>query len=233
MSPDLRGIPLEPRLPSLRERLGEELWGELLAGSRSLHANSGDVIAGTHNPVQTAAVIAGRCRVYSVSRTGRQITFRYSQPGEVLGMVTMVTGWREWGAEAVLPSEYVPISSERLHGLIDSNLPFLRAYLAEFAAVASDAVRMVIGCTSESMETRIAAHLLESAFEQPDGRCVAIVTHQRLADSTGTAREVVTRTLRRFRVAGAIRTGAGMIEIVDRDRLVGIAENGNGASRPG
>jgi len=50
------------------------------------------------------------------------------------------------------------------------------------------------------------------------------LTHQQLADQLGTAREVITRTLRRFEDAGAVRLGRGDVEVIDRDWLHALVQ---------
>jgi CRP/FNR family transcriptional regulator, cyclic AMP receptor protein len=72
-----------------------------------------------------------------------------------------------------------------------------------------------------SVRQRVAAHLLDlaSAQQHPRGRLAARVSHQELADTVGSVREVVARTLREFRVAGIVATAADSVVILDPVRL--------------
>jgi CRP/FNR family transcriptional regulator len=80
-----------------------------------------------------------------------------------------------------------------------------------------------------TVRQRVAAHLLDlaSAQQHPRGRLVARVSQQELADAAGSAREVVARTLRDFRVAGIVSTAADSVVILDAARL--YAESGGSA----
>ena len=218
-----RGVTLlesAPPVVSLADRVGPDLWHSLIAGGERRSALPGEPVAGPGTDSTAAAIIDGSARLYLVISEGRQTTLRYYRRGELVGLLAHLGGWREWGAEAVVPTTYVAVTPERLRSLLDAEPDFLRAVMDEVAAIASDAIQMVVAAGSHTMAARVAGHLLEAAAPCADGRLVAQLTHQRLADTTGTAREVVTRMLRRFREAGAIATGPGVIEILDRDRLL-------------
>jgi CRP-like cAMP-binding protein len=47
-------------------------------------------------------------------------------------------------------------------------------------------------------------------------------THADLADSIGSSREVVSRTLRDFRAAGIVETAPGMVRVIQPQRLSAI-----------
>ena len=51
------------------------------------------------------------------------------------------------------------------------------------------------------------------------------VTHERIADHLGTAREVVTRMLRYFQSEGMVRLARGTVEITDEKKLETLAES--------
>jgi CRP/FNR family transcriptional regulator, cyclic AMP receptor protein len=69
----------------------------------------------------------------------------------------------------------------------------------------------------------VAAHLLDlaSAQQRPDGRLVAQVSQQELADAVGSVREVVARVLRELRLARLVMTAPDSVVIVDAAGLHG------------
>jgi CRP/FNR family transcriptional regulator, anaerobic regulatory protein len=69
----------------------------------------------------------------------------------------------------------------------------------------------------QRLDQRLAAALLGH------GSSVA-TTHQALADQLGTAREIVTRLLKRFERAGHVRLARERIDIVDPTTLRALAE---------
>jgi CRP/FNR family transcriptional regulator len=75
-----------------------------------------------------------------------------------------------------------------------------------------------------SVRQRVARHLLDLAADRQQGTTlVAPVSHQALADAVGTAREVVTRTIREFRDAGMVDTSRSAIVLLAPDRLGDVA----------
>ena len=67
----------------------------------------------------------------------------------------------------------------------------------------------------ESLDTRLSRALLRMTSDQN----LLNVTHQELAVEIGSAREVVSRVLARYRTRGWIETGRGWIRIIHRDEL--------------
>ena len=67
----------------------------------------------------------------------------------------------------------------------------------------------------ERIESRLAHTLLQ---RHRDAGPIA-ATHQDLASELGTAREVVSRELKRFQTNGWVRLGRGSIEVLDPDGL--------------
>lgn len=66
-------------------------------------------------------------------------------------------------------------------------------------------------------------HLLAGLMRAAGDTDCATMTHQALAVEVGTAREVVSRHLKRFENSGWIRMQRGSIELVDRDALSRLA----------
>ena len=69
----------------------------------------------------------------------------------------------------------------------------------------------------KSFDKRLAKFLLEeSVVEDTDS---LKITHERIANHMGTAREVVTRMLRYFQSEGMVKLNRGTVDITDRKRL--------------
>jgi CRP/FNR family transcriptional regulator len=73
-----------------------------------------------------------------------------------------------------------------------------------------------------SVDRRIAGFLLREADKS--GGDVVKATHEQIATSIGSAREVVSRMLKRFADDGIIKLSRGSIEILDRESLEDIAD---------
>ena len=74
----------------------------------------------------------------------------------------------------------------------------------------------------KSFDKRLAAFLLEES-QLEDSRTLKI-THEKIANHMGTAREVVTRMLRYFQSEDMVKLTRGTIEIVDRKKLEALCD---------
>jgi CRP/FNR family transcriptional regulator len=69
----------------------------------------------------------------------------------------------------------------------------------------------------KSFDKRLAAFLLEEAAVENSNSLK--ITHEKIANHMGTAREVVTRMLRYFQSEGMVKLTRGTVDIVDEKRL--------------
>ena len=76
----------------------------------------------------------------------------------------------------------------------------------------------------KSFDKRLAKFLLEES--QLEDTRVLKITHEKIANHMGTAREVVTRMLRYFQNEGMVRLTRGTVELSDSKRLRKLAESG-------
>ena len=76
----------------------------------------------------------------------------------------------------------------------------------------------------KSIDKRLAAFLLEES--QLEGTNQLKITHEKIANHMGSAREVVTRMLRYFQNEGMVKLTRGTIEITDEEKLEKLSDNG-------
>ena len=74
----------------------------------------------------------------------------------------------------------------------------------------------------KSFDKRLASFLLEESTLE--GSTSLKITHEKIANHMGTAREVVTRMLRYFQSEGMVKLTRGTVELIDEDRLEALAE---------
>jgi CRP/FNR family transcriptional regulator len=74
----------------------------------------------------------------------------------------------------------------------------------------------------KSFDKRLAEFLLQEA--QLDGSMELKITHEKIANHMGTAREVVTRMLRYFQNEGMVKLTRGTIEITDEEKLEALQD---------
>jgi len=74
----------------------------------------------------------------------------------------------------------------------------------------------------KSFDKRLASFLLEESVLENSTSLK--ITHEKIANHMGTAREVVTRMLRYFQSEGMVKLTRGAVELIDEDKLEKLAE---------
>jgi CRP/FNR family transcriptional regulator, cyclic AMP receptor protein len=201
--------------------LPPEVVSELRAGGERADYPAGTTIYHPRSEPQTALVVRGLLRNFLVSPEGRQVTYRYTRPGDVLGIPVLVGGPVNAGVQAVEPSSLFRVSSRALTAAARRDARVSWA-IAEFLTrrLYENLEQTAVNAFG-SVRQRVAAHLLDLASiqQEPAGRLAARVSQQELADAAGTVREVVARVLRELRTTGIIATAADRIVILDASRL--------------
>jgi CRP/FNR family cyclic AMP-dependent transcriptional regulator len=201
------------------------VWEEALGGvATQAYVPAGELVfrAGEHPRI--ALIRAGVVRVFVGTTAGRQLTIRYARPGDVIGLAPLLGGSSIWNAQAMANTTLAEVTVEQLRAAA-ARRPELPWLVAEHVARwASETVRTLAHSSSHPMASRVAHHLREVALPAPDGRTVAHISHQGLADAVGTVREVISRQLRILRADGVIDTEPGAVIVVNQQRLQGIAE---------
>ena len=203
--------------------LPRDIWEKLIAGAAVINAAPGDVVYRVGELPRPIALLSGTVRVFMFTTAGRQVTMRFAGPGELIGLVAHLTGIDTSEAHAVTNVSAAILSVEHIHEIGREDPEILWALARDAASSAVGALKRVADATTEPLTVRVAQHLLDLATAAPDGSIVAPVSHQVLAEATGTAREVVTRTLRGFRNQGLVDTRKGRIVITDPARLTRVA----------
>jgi CRP/FNR family transcriptional regulator len=201
------------------------LWDALVADSEVIDIAAGQLIYDAGKPAPVVAILSGGARGFVWVAGGRQLTFRYAGPGDLIGLGPRLGGLDSSNAEAITDTRaaFVPLSRVRELVLGDPAVAWI--LVEQIATWASDLVGNVAAGSRVPMTARVARHLLEVA-QPTSGGVAANVTHQRLADAVGTAREVVTRTLGAMRRAGIVQTQPGRVVIVDPQRMSRLASGG-------
>lgn len=161
-------------------------------------------------------VRSGQLRVYILSDEGREITiYRLIEMDVCL-----------FSASCIMRNIQFDISIEAERDTQVWVIPadFYRELMEESAVVANYTNRLMSGRFSEVMwlmeqilwkrlDQRLADFLLqESALE---GETVLPITHEKIANHLGSAREVVTRMLRYFQGEGLVKLSRGCVELTD------------------
>jgi CRP/FNR family transcriptional regulator, cyclic AMP receptor protein len=170
----------------------------------------------------------GLVRIYWTAPDGRETTITFMYPGDLVGAPLLVPGPAgTWGfpgsvaAQIVVDSTLTFLDLETVRRLAAREIEVVTAIASCLAArVVRDIRKVAVGSLGNVPE-RLAVDLLERATrtQLSQGRLEAKATHQELADSIGSSREVVSRALKALRAQKIVETGPRLTRILDPVRL--------------
>jgi CRP/FNR family transcriptional regulator len=170
---------------------------------------------------QFPLVLEGSIRVSKLA-AGRELQLYRVTPGESCVLTSScLVGGRDYPATGVVESDarLVVLPKPVFDGLMATHPPFRQYVFGLFAERLADLMVLVEAVAFHKLDRRLASELLGH------GRLVDM-THQQLADSVGSVREIVTRVLRSFADQGMVRLGRGSVEVLDAAGLRKVAEGG-------
>ena len=206
-------------------RLSEEHQAQLERSAFRRSVSSGEILHnGSMDCTGLLVVISGQLRAYILSSEGREVTiYRLFERDICLFSASCMLKSIQFevAVEAERDTQLWVIPSEVYQQVMEQSAPLANYTNQLMATRFSDVMWLVEQVMWKSMDRRLAAFLMdESALEE--SRLLKI-THDRIANHLGTAREVVTRMLRYFQGEGMVRLSRGQIELVDARRLEELA----------
>ena len=198
----------------------------LTDASEFLKAKAGSVIHnGSMDCLGLLLISSGQLRVYTLSSEGREITlYRLFDHDICL-----------FSASCVMPNIQFEVIIEAEKDCEMWVLPscLFKDLMEESAVVANYANQLISSRFSEvmwlmeqimwkSFDKRLASFLLEDCALENSASLK--ITHEKIANHMGTAREVVTRMLRYFQSENMVKLTRGTVEILDRAALEDLAE---------
>ena len=208
------------------DKMTPDQQNRLLGVSHPMSAKAGTVIHnGQMDCLGLLLIRSGQLRVYTLSSEGREVTlYRLFDHDICL-----------FSASCVMPNVQFEVVIEAEKDCEMWVIPscLFKNLMEESVAVANYANQLISSRFSEvmwlmeqimwkSFDKRLAAFLLEeSGLEETTS---LKITHEKIANHMGTAREVVTRMLRYFQSEGMVKLTRGAIEITDEKKLQALSE---------
>ena len=207
-------------------------WDHLTGAERELVGQSvrrlsfprGAMVHGAEGCLGLVLVQRGRLRAYLLSEEGREVTIFRVEAGEscVLSascVITQITFETHLTAEE--DTQLLVLPSGVFQRLTEENI-YIRCFLFEMATERFSEVMWVMQqILFLGFDQRLALLLLEHV--RSSGETTLRRTHEELARDLGSAREVVTRMLRRFAEEGLVELRRGAVEVKDLRGLERIA----------
>jgi CRP/FNR family transcriptional regulator len=166
-------------------------------------------------------LLSGEVRVQLTAANGREVTlYRIGPGGSCILTTSCLLSNEHYPAEAIAESDVealaIPVAS--FQSALESSQWFRRFVFDGFSTRLTSVIQKIEQIAFTGIDVRLACVLLEL-----DGKKVEKVTHQDIAVELGTAREVVSRHLKRFESEGWVRLGRGQVSIVDRQKIEALA----------
>ncbi|MBQ6661297.1 MAG: Crp/Fnr family transcriptional regulator [Lachnospiraceae bacterium] len=202
---------------------------EPLAASVRTHSYVRDFCAGekvsdvSSSNIGLVAVLSGRIRVSLVSANAREVTISVCKRGGVI----YVSGnpsphvLNSYEIESEVDSRTVIIQASDCEALLRSDCRIentvLRAVLGQFNRIIFDMQNFLF----QDLDQRLAGHLLFEHRQQ--GSFSLVTTHQRIANSIASSREVVSRMLKQWERLGIVKLSRGCVKICDLNVLIQLS----------
>ena len=196
----------------------------LLEGSRRVVLPAGTIALRPEGPWMSYLVESGLARAFWNLPDGRQTTIAIVRPKELVG-ATSTVGWAPWICmQLITESTLLTLDHHLLRSLATSELDVSSAISMHLAMRIRDAYRLIAVRSLGNIRERMAYDLLDRAAQSQlvVGRLEVAATHEDLADSIGSSREVMSRALRDLRAEGIVETSPGLIRVLDPARLAAI-----------
>ena len=170
-------------------------------------------------------VRSGQLRAYLLSDEGREVTIcRFFEMDICLFSASCVMPNMQFNIfiEAEKDSEVWIIPACLYQNLMDESIAISNYSHSLISNHFSELMWLMEQIMWKSFDKRLAAFLLEESAV--DNTLSLKITHERIANHMGTAREVVTRMLRYFQSEGMVTLTRGTVDIADRKRLLELSE---------
>ena len=213
------------RFPSLCAG-GDEYISQLIAQSQTVKIPANEFVFQSGTPCQNyLLVLEGKIRVQLTSASGREVTLYRIGPGESCILTTScLLSSERYPAEAITETEIVaramPMSG--FQKTLNSSEQFRQFVFDSFSKRLTSVIERIEAVAFTPIDQRLASMLLQSYESGND----TTATHQELSVELGTAREVVSRHLKRFESRGWIALARGRISVLDAPALQVVRDAG-------
>lgn len=161
---------------------------------------------------------------------GREATVAFIRPGNMVGGRNLVPGTPIMrgpslvSAQVVVDSTLLVLDLQNVRRLAAKEIEVVTAIATHLAARVRYDLRMIAVRSLGNIPERLAFDLLERASRSQlaVGRLEARATHEDLASSIGSSREVVSRALKALREAEIVESAPGLTRVLDPVRLAEI-----------
>ena len=164
-------------------------------------------------------VLEGSAKVFARSTNGKEVLLYRIEPESIcLLTASCLLGNKAFPAEAIAETELkVRVINKTTFDLLMNESPEFRdKVLSGFGKRMNDLIATIQKLELESVEQRLVKFLLMQPLN------IITTTHQQIADEIGSAREVVSRHLKRLEEQQLLKLGRGHITLTERAKLLAL-----------
>lgn len=209
-------LQLFPPLHTLTPQQQQQLWTECIPA----RWKAGHMIMkkGQECPF-VALVLEGVMRVYKLGDNGREMTLYRAGKGEtcLISIACRLTG-EDFPASAMVEEDaFILLLPPQLYEqVLEPNPAWKDFLLVSLYRRLSQALTALEAVAFERVDKRLAQQLLTLSGGK---RSTVYMTHEKLGVELGTAREVVSRTLKELEHTGAVSLSRGRIRVMEPELL--------------
>ena len=207
------------------DKLTEDQRQRIRSVSELIDVKKGTVLHdGSPDCMGMLLVSSGQLRAYILSEEGREVTIsRFFEMDICLYSASCVMPNMMFDIfiEAEKDSRIWVIPACLYQNLMDESLPVANYSHNLITSHFSEVMWLMEQIMWKSFDKRLAGFLLEES--NLEGTSALKITHEKIANHLGTAREVVTRMLRYFQGEGMVRLTRGTVELTDEKALSKLA----------
>lgn len=170
-------------------------------------------------------ILSGQLRAYIISDEGREITlYRLFERDVCIFSASCIMRNIQFEViiEAEKDSEVIVLPPHIYKKLMEESAPMANFSNQIMGSRFSEVMWLIEQIMWKSFDKRLAAFLVEESIL--DNTDSLKITHEKIANHLGTAREVVTRMLRYFQSEGLVKLSRGTVELTDKKKLEEISE---------
>lgn len=163
----------------------------------------------------------GQVRIYRLAKSGKEQHIRILEPGDFIGELSLFNNREYEGfVEAIEPTTVCCVKREDFKQILIDNPLIAIELLSELSDRLDDSEQQTTRITSESVQVRLAAYVLEEYHKQHT-KCVTLPsTKKNIASYLGMSPETFSRGLSKLTKEGIVKQSApNIIEILDVKQL--------------
>ena len=212
--------------PHIWEKLTPAQQDKIKSASARRMVKKGTILHnGSMDCMGLLLIQSGQLRAYILSEEGRQITiYRLFERDLCLLSASCIMRNIQFDItiEAEKDSEIWVVQPGVYKSLMEESAAIANYTNDIMSSHFSEGMWLIEQVMWKSFDKRLAAFLLEEAALEETASLT--ITHEKIANHLGTAREVVTRMLRYFQSEGMVHLTRGIVEITDEKRLRKLQE---------